>query len=349
LSDERQETSGIGLSRGEKLRIVSIYSSIAAATLLGFLASLVVGKLSVVLAGLGIVTYVFGLRHGVEADHIAAIDNTTRKLMQEKQRPLTVGMWFSLGHSTIVVALIVALVVATRAIVGQIPALQNVGAIVGTTVSGIFLWLIGLVNVAIVLGIYRIFRGLREGRLDQAELENLLDNRGFLNRYFRPLFRIVKRPWQIYPIGVLFGLGFDTASEIALIAISVGIGVSSSVPIWMILVLPFMFTCGMVLVDTTDGVTMRLAYGWAFLKPIRKIYYNLTVTIISILVALVIGTVELLQVVSGEFKLEGPFWSWVGTLDFETIGFGIIGIFILSWLLSLAYWKYKRYDEMLLS
>ncbi len=348
MSDERQETSGIGLSRGEKLRIVSIYSSIAAATLLGFLASLVVGKLSVVLAGLGIVTYVFGLRHGVDADHIAAIDNTTRKLMQEKQRPLTVGMWFSLGHSTIVVGLIVALVVATRAIVGQIPALQNVGAIVGTTVSGIFLWLIGLVNVAIVLGIYRIFRGLREGRLDQAELENLLDNRGFLNRYFRPLFRIVKRPWQIYPIGVLFGLGFDTASEIALIAISVGIGVSSSVPIWMILVLPFMFTCGMVLVDTTDGVTMRLAYGWAFLKPIRKIYYNLTVTIISVLVALVIGTVELLQVVSGEFNLEGPFWSWVGTLDFETIGFGIVGIFIFSWLLSLAYWKYKRYDEILL-
>jgi len=269
LSDERQEKSGIGLSRGEKLRIIAIYSSIAAATLLGFLASLVVGKLSVVLAGLGVVTYVFGLRHGVDADHIAAIDNTTRKLMQEKQRPLTVGMWFSLGHSTIVVGLIVALVVATRAIVGHVPTLQNAGAIIGTTVSGIFLWLIGLVNVAIVLGIYRIFRGLREGRLDQAELENLLDNRGFLNRYFRPLFRIVKRPWQIYPIGVLFGLGFDTASEIALIAISVGIGVSSSVPIWMILVLPFMFTCGMVLVDTTDGVTMCLAYGWAFLKPVR--------------------------------------------------------------------------------
>ena len=348
MSDERQEASRVGLSSGEKFKIIAIYSAIAAATLFGFLASLVVGRLSVVLAGLGVVTYVFGLRHGVDADHIAAIDNTTRKLMQEKERPLTVGMWFSLGHSTIVVGLIVVLVVATRAVVGDIPALQNIGALVGTTVSGIFLWLIGLVNVVIVLGIYRIFRGLREGRVNQSELENLLDNRGFMNRYFRPLFRLVKKPWQIYPVGVLFGLGFDTASEIALIAISVGIGVSSSVPIWMILILPFMFTCGMVLVDTTDGVTMRVAYAWAFLNPVRKIYYNLTVTIISVLVALAIGTVELLQVVSGELNLNGPFWSWLVTLDFETLGFGIIGIFVLSWLVSLAYWRYKRYDEILL-
>ena len=259
-----------GPTSDEKLKIVIMYSLIGLATILGFVASAIIGNLSVLLAGLGIVTYVFGLRHGVDADHIAAIDNTTRKLLQDNQRPFTVGMWFSLGHSTIVVGLIVALIFATRTIISHIPLLESGGAVIGTTVSGVFLWLIGLVNLVIVFSIYRIFRELRQGKMDQTELENLLDNRGFLNRYFRPLFKIVKRPWQIYPIGLLFGLGFDTATEIALIAISVGVGVSSSVPIWMILVLPFMFTCGMVLVDTTDGVTMRLAYGWPFLIQFAK-------------------------------------------------------------------------------
>jgi len=172
-----------------------------------------------------------------------------------------------------------------------------------------------------------------------------LDNRGFLNRYFRPLFKIVRRPWQIFPIGILFGLGFDTATEVALIAISVGIGVSSSIPIWMILVLPLMFTCGMVLIDTTDGVTMRMAYGWAFMNPIRKIYYNLTVTVISVLVALAIGSAELTQVVATELNLTGEFWGWLNNLDFETIGYGIIGIFLVTWLVSLAVWKIRRFDQ----
>jgi len=334
-----------GLTLNEKLKIGTVYSLIAVATLIGFMASAVAGRLSVLLAGLGVIAYVFGLRHGVDADHIAAIDNTTRKLIQDKQRPFTVGMWFSLGHSTIVVALVVMLVFATRTVISNIPFLANGGAIIGTTVSGVFLWLMGIVNLVIVLGIYRIYKVMKQGRLEQSELENLLDKRGFLNRYFRPLFKIVRRPWQIYPIGVLFGLGFDTATEVALIAISVGIGVSSSVPIWMILVLPFMFTCGMVLIDTTDGVAMRLAYGWAFINPIRKIYYNLTVTIISVLVALVIGTVELLQVVGSELNFTGAFWNWLGALDFETIGFLIIAIFVVSWLVSLGYWRYRRLDE----
>jgi high-affinity nickel-transport protein len=266
--------------------------------------------------------------------------------MQESQSPFTVGMWFSLGHSTIVVALIVGLVFVTRAIVKHIPVLQSVGAVVGTTVSGIFLLLMGIVNMVIVFGIYRIYRELKRGNMNQGDLEDLLDNRGFLNRYFRLLFKIVRKPWQIYPIGVLFGLGFDTATEVALIAISVGIGVSSDVPVWMILVLPFMFTCGMVLVDTTDGVTMRLAYGWAFLNPIRKIYYNLTVTVISVLVALVIGSVELLQVMAGELRLSGAIWDWLIGLDFESIGFGIIAIFLASWLVSTAIWKFRRLNEI---
>jgi high-affinity nickel-transport protein len=337
---------GGGFSRVEAVKVVLVYSLLAIATTLGFLLSAEVGRMSVLLAGLGVVAYVFGLRHGVDADHIAAIDNTTRKLMQEKQRPFTVGLWFSLGHSTIVIGLIIALVLATRTVLARITALQSGGALIGSTVSGIFLWLIGVVNVIILVSIYRLFKEMRRGKMDQDQLEKLLDNRGFLNRYFRPLFRIVRRPWQIYPIGVLFGLGFDTATEVALIAISVGIGVSSSVPVWMILVLPYMFTCGMVLVDTTDGVTMRFAYGWAFLNPIRKIYYNMTVTVISIIVALAIGTAELLQVIAGELRLVGPFWDWLANLDFETIGFGIIVIFLVSWLISTAVWKYKRLDQV---
>jgi len=341
----REGNSAIGLSRGEKTKIVIVYALIGTATVLGLVASTIVGKLSVLLAGLGIIAYTFGLRHGVDADHIAAIDNTTRKLIQDDQRPFTVGMWFSLGHSTIVIALIVGLVVATRTVMGHIPALASGGAIVGTMVSGVFLWLIGLVNLVIVFGIYRVFKEMKKGKLNQDELDNLLENRGFLNRYFRRLFKVVKKPWQIFPIGVLFGLGFDTASEVALIAISVGVGVSSSIPVWMILVLPVMFTCGMVLVDTTDGVTMRVAYGWAFLHPLRKIYYNLTVTMISVLVALAIGSAELIQVAAAELNITGSFWNWLNNLDFETLGYGIIVIFLVTWLISVGVWKYKRYDE----
>ena len=287
--------SPMGVSGKEKATVAMVYAAILIITVVAFSASVAIGRVSIQLAGLGVVAYVFGLRHGVDADHIAAIDNTTRKLIQDGKRPFTVGTWFSLGHSTIVVGLIVGLVLATRAIASNIPVLQSGGAAIGTLVSGVFLFLIGLLNAVIVLGVYGVFKRLRQGKLNQKELEELLDKRGFLNRFFKPLFKMISEPWQIYPIGVLFGLGFDTASEVALIAISVGVGASASIPIYYILVLPLMFTCGMVLVDTTDGVTMRLAYGWAFLNPVRKIFYNLTVTIISVLVAFVIGGIEVLQ------------------------------------------------------
>lgn len=341
-----QNQATINLSRNEKIKIAIIFSVLLTITAVGFSAAFFIGKIAVVLGGLGIVAYVFGLRHGVDADHIAAIDNTTRKLMQEGKRPYTVGMWFSLGHSTVVVALIIALIFATRAVATNIPALQSTGAIVGTLVSGSFLWIIGFINAVIVIGIYKIFQTLKQGKLNQAELDNLLENRGFMNRFFRPLFKVISKPWHIYPVGVLFGLGFDTASEVALIAISVGIGVSTSIPIYYILILPLLFTCGMVTVDTADGVAMRVAYGWAFLNPIRKIYYNLTVTVISVLVAWAIGTIELLQVLSTELNLNGLFWSWLNTINFEMIGFGIIGIFILSWLVSFGYWRVKKYDKL---
>jgi high-affinity nickel-transport protein len=340
-----EKLSALNLSRNEKIKIAVIFSILLAVTALGFSAAFVIGKIAVVLAGLGIVAYVFGLRHGVDADHIAAIDNTTRKLMQEGKRPFTVGMWFSLGHSTIVVALIVGLIVATRAVATNIPALQSAGAVIGTLVSGSFLWIIGFINAVIVIGMYKIFQTLKQGKLNQAELDNLLENRGFMNRFFRPLFKLISKPWHIYPVGVLFGLGFDTASEVALIAISVGIGVSTSIPLYYILILPLLFTCGMVTIDTADGVAMRVAYGWAFLNPIRKIYYNLTVTVISVLVAWAIGTVELLQVLSNELNLNGLFWNWLNALNFEMIGFGIVAIFVVSWLVSFGYWQYKQFDK----
>ena len=342
----RVPLSIVGLSQDEKFKIALIYLLLGLATVLAFLASTIVGRLTVLLAGLGIVSYVLGIRHGMDADHIAAIDNTTRKLMQEKnQCPFTVGMWFSLGHSVVVSGLIVGLVFATRTVLSHISAIENSGPIIATSVSGVFLCLIGMVNMVIVINIYRIFKELRQGRLSRTELESQMDNRG-LNRYFKPLFKIVKRPWQIFPIGVLFGLGFDTATQVSLIAISIGIGVSSSVPVWMVLVLPFMFTCGMVLTDTTDGVTMRVAYGWAFLNPVRKVYYNLTITVISVLVAFAIGIVELLQVMAAELNLTGALWDWLSRLDFESIGFGIIGMFLVSWLVSVVIWKYRRFGEM---
>lgn len=346
MTETQLDHSRLGLSTSEKIRISAIFSVIGILTIIGLAASIIVGQLSTLLAGLGVLAFTFGLRHGVDADHIVAIDNTTRKLLQEGKRPLTVGMWFSLGHSTVVVGLVVSLILATNAVKDQIPALRTSGALLGTTVSGIFLFLIGLINVIIVLGIYRVFNALKQGKINESELNDLLEKRGFLNRFFKGLFKIVKEPWHIYPVGILFGLGFDTASEIALIAIAVGVGVSSTLPLWMVLLLPFMFTCGMVLVDMADGIAMLTAYGWAFLKPIRKIYYNLTVTIISVAVAFVIGGVELLQVLSTELRLIGPFWTTLGRLDFETMGFGIIAIFVVSWVASVAYWKYKRYDEL---
>lgn len=340
--------SRFGLSTGERVKILFLYVVIVVATALGFFASFLIGQRSLVLAGLGVVAYVFGLRHGVDADHIVAIDNTTRKLMQEGKRPLTVGTWFSLGHSTIVVAMVVALIIATQVVTDQIPSLKSAGPAIGFALAGAFLVLIGLINVIIVLDIYRVFVRLKQagGSADAAALEESLNERGFLNRFFRSLFQLIREPWQIYPIGLLFGLGFDTASEVALIVLSVWAGVSASVPIWMVLILPFMFACGMVVVDTTDGVAMRMAYGWAFVNPIRKIYYNLTVTVVSVLMAFGVGGIEILQSLAFQFNLGGPFWTPLRNLDFGILGVGIIVFFIGAWLVSMAYWKLRRYDRM---
>jgi high-affinity nickel-transport protein len=343
----------MALTGRERLFMLALYGAILAVTVLAFLAAFAylphhVASEStggaLIFSGLAITAYVLGLRHGFDADHIAAIDNTTRKLLNEKQRPLTVGTWFSLGHSTIVCAMIAALVVATQFIQSNYHSFEAVGSVLGTAISGVFLFVIGLVNLVIVAEVYRLFRGLRDRELDQKQLDEQMEKRGFLYRYFGSLFRVVRKPWQIYPIGVLFGLGFDTATEVLLIAFAVGLGLS--VPLWAVMLLPVLFTCGMVLSDTTDGFAMRYAYGWAFLKPIRKVYYNLTLTVISVLVAFLIGGVELLQTFSGELGLRGPFWAWLDGLDFETVGFGIVALFIGAWLIAMAIYRYNRYEEI---
>ena len=326
--------------------MIVLYLAIASVTLVGFYAAYLIGLRWTALAGLGLVAYILGLRHGFDADHIAAIDNTTRKLLHEKKRPLTVGTWFSLGHSTIVAGLIVALVFLTDFIKSHIAAFQQVGNLFGTAVSGTFLFLIGFVNLLIVAEVYRMFREARAGRMDEAQYESQMNQRGLLYRFFFRFFRAVEEPWQIYPIGVLFGLGFDTATEVALIAISVGAGVSGIVPVWTILVLPLLFTCGMVLSDTSDGFAMRFAYGWAFNHPIRKIYYNLTLTVISVLVAFAVGGLELLQVLALELGLSGPVWSTLAAISFETIGIGIVVLFVGAWAIALVIYRWKGYERL---
>jgi high-affinity nickel-transport protein len=289
------------------------------------------------LAGLGLLAYTFGLRHAFDADHIAAIDNTTRKLLQDEKRPLGVGFFFSLGHSTIVFGLATGLALAAHSVDAGIPSLHAYGNAVGTVVSGGFLWLIGLLNLAVLLDIVRIFFGLKRGELDEAELERRLQDRGFMNRFFiGRLARRITASWQAYPLGMLFGLGFDTASEVGLLALAAGVA-THHVPFLAVLSLPLLFAAGMSLMDTADGAFMANAYSWAFSNPVRKVFYNITVTSLSVAVALVVGTVELLQVLSVS--------PWLDNLDFGTLGYGIVGLFVVTWALAYGVWKVRRIEE----
>ena len=339
----------------ELLKMGLIYGALLVVTVLGFAAAFAFlphhysGEITsggLLFTGLAITAYILGVRHGFDADHIAAIDNTTRKLLNDGKRPLTVGTWFSLGHSTIVCGMIVALVVVTEFIQRQYDTFASVGAVLGTLISGVFLFVIGIVNVIIVLEVYRMFRGVRDQKLDQKALDEQMNKRGFLNRIFGRFFRVVTEPWQIYPIGVLFGLGFDTATEVLIIGLAVVVAGSGAIPLWAVLILPLLFTCGMVLSDTTDGFAMRYAYGWAFNHPIRKIFYNLTLTVISVMVAFVIGGVELLQVISGELGWTGPVWAWIDNLDFESLGIGIVLLFLASWGVAMAIYYAKGYEKI---
>ena len=301
-----------------------------------------------VLLGTAFLAYSFGLRHAVDADHIAAIDNVTRKLMQEGKRPVAVGFMFSLGHSTIVVIGSIAIAAAALALQHRIDAVRDIGGVIGTLVSTFFLFGIAIVNLIDLQSIYRAFLRVRRGEpYVEEDFDLLLGNRGFLARLFRPMFRMIRSSWHMYPLGLLFGLGFDTATEIGLLAISAA-EASKGLSLWSILVFPALFAAGMSLIDTTDNILMLGAYGWAFVKPIRKLYYNMTITFVSVVVALAVGGIEALGLMAGQFHLRGTFWNLVHTLNdnFGILGYFIVGLFALSWVVSLAIYKWRRFDYL---
>jgi high-affinity nickel-transport protein len=300
------------------------------------------------LLGTALLAYSFGLRHAVDADHIAAIDNVTRKLMQEGKRPVAVGLMFSLGHSTIVVIGSVLIAAAALALQHRMDAARSIGGLIGTLVSSLFLFAIAIVNIVVLASIYRAFARVRAGApyVDE-DFDLLLANRGFLARLFRPMFAIIRRSWHMYPLGVLFGLGFDTATEIGLLGISAA-EASRGLPLGSILVFPILFAAGMSLIDTTDNILMLGAYGWAFIKPVRKLYYNLTITFVSVLVALVVGGIEALSLVASQLHLGGSFFAAILRLNssFGTLGYLIVGLFALSWIVSIAIYKWRRFDDL---
>jgi len=308
----------------------------------------VLGASGTFTVGVGVTAYVLGLRHAFDADHIAAIDNTTRKLMAEGRRPLSVGFWFSLGHSTIVFALALVISLGVRALDGPVvdggSNLHRVSGWIGTTVSGTFLYAIAALNVVILVGIIKVFREMKSGRFDEAALERQLDHRGLMNRCFGGLTKSVAKPQQMYPIGVLFGLGFDTATEVALLVIAGSAG-AAGLPWYAILCLPVLFAAGMSLMDTIDGSFMNFAYGWAFSKPVRKVFYNITITGLSVAVAVVIGTIELGGLVASELDLSGRFWGWFEGIDINLLGFVIVALFVLTWAVALSVWRFGRIEE----
>lgn len=298
------------------------------------------------LLGTALLAYTFGLRHAVDADHISAIDNVTRKLMQENKRPVAVGFFFSLGHSTIVVALSIGIAFAATFIQSSIPALKNAGGLIGTSVSATFLYLIAAINILVLWEIFRAFQKVKRGEdYNDQTIDEFLNQRGLMGRFFRPLLKVVDKSWKMYPVGLLFGLGFDTATEVGILGIA-AVEAGKGLPIFYILIFPALFTAGMCLLDTTDGILMLGAYGWAFVKPMRKLYYNLNITLVSVLVALVVGTVEVLSIIANQFNLSGGLWDSVSTLDFGFLGTLIIGIFVISWVVSTIIYKVRKYDDI---
>ncbi len=303
---------------------------------------------SPLLLGTALLAYMFGLRHAFDADHIAAIDNVVRKLMQEGKAPYSVGFFFSLGHSSIVILASLAIAATAAALQGELSAFHDIGSVIGTAVSAAFLLVIGLANLIVLKGIWAAFSRARRGeRIVDEDLDALLAGRGLLARIFRPLFGVVSRSWHMYPIGFLFGLGFDTATEIGVLGIS-ATQAAQGMSYWTILVFPALFTAGMSLMDTTDSVLMTGAYGWAFVKPIRKLWYNLTITAASVVVAVFIGGLEALGLISDKLGLEGGIWTFVGEMNdnLANFGYAVVGIFIASWLISMIIYRAKGYDRL---
>ncbi len=344
-----------GLSRAEWSRVGAMVATIVILNVLGWamLAAALgghyhVSKTQVFGWGTGILAYTLGMRHAFDADHIAAIDNTTRKLVNERKRPLSVGFFFSLGHSSVVFILAVLLNFGIRGLDHQLQssssALEHTTNVIGTSISGFFLFLIAALNVVILVGIVRVFRQMRGGHYDEAELDAQLNNRGLMMRFLRPLASRVDAPWKMYPVGFLFGLGFDTATEVALLVLA-GTAVVGGLPFYAILSLPVLFAAGMSLFDTLDGCFMNFAYDWAFARPVRKVFYNLTITSLSVFVAFFIGTVEIVGLLAQEIHLGGPLWSFLERFNINTAGLFIVGIFVVTWAVALAIWHFGRIEQ----
>ncbi|WP_326834947.1 HoxN/HupN/NixA family nickel/cobalt transporter [Amycolatopsis rhabdoformis] len=335
-------------SRRDRLRLAGVFGVIALLHIAawGVLLLLVVPRHlavgnEVFGIGLGVTAYTLGLRHAFDADHIAAIDNTTRKLMADGKRPVSVGFWFALGHSTVVLGLaaLVALgAKVTGALTDDDSGTHRVLGIVGTSMSGLFLYLIAVLNLIVLVGIFRLWRGMRSGELDEAALEAQLAKRGLLSRLLGRVTRAITRPGQMYPVGLLFGVGFDTATEVTLLVLA-GAGAAGGLPWYAVLVLPLLFAAGMSLLDTVDGTFMNFAYHWAFADPLRKVYYNLTITGLSIAVALLIGSVELIGLLHDDLGLTDPVTGWIAGLDLNNVGFAVVGLFVVVWAVAIAYWR----------
>jgi high-affinity nickel-transport protein len=306
------------------------------------------GGSGVFAVGTGVTAFTLGMRHAFDADHISAIDNTTRKLMAEGKRPMSVGFFFSLGHSTVVFGLALLFAVGVRALSGEVEstnsALHSVAGLIGTGVSGAFLYVIGALNLVILWGIIRVFFEMRTGRYNERQLEQQLNSRGLMNRFFGRFTNAVSRPWHMYPIGFLFGLGFDTATEVGLLFIAAG-AAGAGLPFYAVLCLPILFAAGMSLLDTIDGSFMNFAYGWALSNPVRKVFYNITITGLSVAVALVIGTIELAGLFAQRLNAQGSFWAWLENVSINTLGFIIVGMFVATWGIALLIWHFARIEE----
>ena len=337
-----------GQAQGLRSRLLLLYTLLIVSNAAVWAWALYAFRHQPVMLGTALLAYSFGLRHAVDADHIAAIDNVTRKLMQDGKRPISVGFWFSIGHSAVVVLVALAIAVTTIELAGTVTSWKEVGGIVSTSVSTLFLFAVAAMNIVILVGVWRTFRHVRRGgSYAEQDFDMLLKSRGLLARVFRPLFRLVTKSWHMLPLGFLFGLGFDTATEVALLGISAtqaGQGMS----IWAIMVFPALFAAGMSLIDTTDGVLMLGAYNWAFVRPMRKLYYNLVITAVSVVVAVLIGGIEGLGLLGDQLGLTGWFWQGIGSLNdnFNGLGFAIIGVFIFAWVTSLVIYRYARLDDL---
>ncbi len=340
-----RSASRMSFSPGEWARLAALYGFIGVLHLVGWGLYLHYAGRYPQLVGLGFIAYMFGLRHAFDADHIGAVDDTVRFMLQKGKKPLGVGFFFSLGHSTVVLALAVGIAFAATAVKTEIPQLKSLGAIIGASVSGTFLWIIGILNLLVLLDILKVWRTAKTATHSHAHLEALLQKRGLLNRLFGGrLQKLMNHSWQMYPLGLLFGLGFDTASEVGLLAMTAGAS-AGNLPLPALLCMPILFAAGMTVMDTTDGVLMSKAYDWAFLNPLRKIFYNITTTGLSVAVALFVGTIELLQVLIGMLGLRGPPFDFLAQLNFGVLGYAIVGMFLFAWGLSVGVWKFGRIEE----